>query len=229
MEAVTRNKRRKRRVIMGERKEGFTGYTDAYLKDKTDLEKTFEGRLDSAEYKKEANKLRQKYYRLRRAARKDKTMEDVTPPARIPHTDADLEALDKTEQRIVKAYLEDIRKTSKQIAEEVGNGVSHQMVTNVLDKPEVKELAKKLLWGDISLACEIAIRDGVTRKDPAWIKIAHDYGYVTGKNDSSSCNGNHVTPINDPEAQKALEILGDWLGDNTGEPLTITKQELRGN
>lgn len=208
------------------------GNTDAYLTEKAELEKTFEGRLGSPEHKKEINKLRQKYYRIRRAAR-DEKKEDATPPAKIPHTDSDLESFDRTEQLIIKAYLNDIRKTSKQIAEEVGSGVSHQLVTNILDKPEVKELAKKLMWGDISLACEIAIRDGVAKKDPAWIKIAHDYGYVTGKSNSESCESCHPKPINDPEAINALRELGDWLsstdrndlvfkGNTEGKDKTVT-------
>ncbi len=148
----------------------------------------------------------------------------------IPVSETDLAPFDPTEQRIIKAHFENTLLSPGEIAEKLGEGLSSQLVTSVLNSTAVKELEHKLMVQDLSVGVWEALKRGVARNDAKFIQIALDMGIGKERFEDTSKRPEIELP---PRQAEALRIFGNWLvsldGDLLGKyHLTLKNAALNG-
>lgn len=133
--------------------------------------------------------------------------------AALVYEEKDLAAFDPVEQAILRVYFTDLTRPYGEIAKYLAaEGVTQQLVTALIERPEVGDLVFNLMKSDIKRVCGLAILKGCRSNDPKMIELAAKYNLFTIDGASGgACKESHATPIEDPEAEKALKAIGDTL------------------
>ncbi len=175
----------------------------------------------SEESKRLHKNLRQAKSRKLRELKSQRTIEDIKAQIQSSTIDQvslkwnveDLAAYDPIEQLILMKHFSNMALSNSDIAKSLHEEqVSSQQVTALLERSDVNDLVNRLFAADIGKALQIALMKGLASVDNRqWVDIALKHGFSPTGTKVGTCDHQLSKPIEDPEAMRLLQELGDRL------------------
>jgi len=134
--------------------------------------------------------------------------------------DSDLAEFKGVNKDILRVYLVNQDISPKKLANSFG--VSYQSVAGLLNSKAVQILRAKYFHKQLDNNTKIGLLKLTEDADPKIVLAAADYLKILHEKDKDD---DSASRIQDPKAEKALLLLGDWLS-GTDETLTIQRKDL---
>lgn len=132
----------------------------------------------------------------------------------------DLKGFDQISKEILRVYLVNQHLEPKKLANSFGK--SYQFVAGLLNSKAVQLLRAKYFHKQLDNNTKIGLLKLTEEADPKITLAAAEYLKILHEKEAED---NSLNKINDPKAEKALQMLGDWLS-GSDEEITIKRIEL---